>query len=102
MLNIFANSFMFNSMLNHGFAPNGMMSGILIPIPKNKLKSLNDLNNYRSITLSSIIEKLFDNIIMQNNRNSILNTSDFQFGFKTECSTTYCTCAGESYPMLQK
>ena len=66
------------------------MGGTIIPIPKNKLKSLNDSNNYRGITLSSILGKLFDNIILQNNK-SILNTSDLQFGFKTECSTTYCT-----------
>ena len=86
MLNVLL-SFLFNSMLNHGVVPNGMMSGTIIPIPKNKLKSLNDSNNYRGITLSSILGKLFDNIILQN----ILNTSDLQFGFKNECSTTYCT-----------
>ena len=62
----------------------------IIPIPKNKLKSLNDSNNYRGITLSSILGKLLDNIILQNNK-SILNTSNLQFGFKTEYSTTYCT-----------
>ena len=77
-------------MLNHGVVPKGMMGGTIIPIPKNKLKSLNDSNNYRGITLSSILEKLFDNIILQNNK-SILNTSELQFGFKTECSPTYCT-----------
>ena len=38
----------------------------------------------------SILGKLFDNVILQNKK-SILNTSDLQFGFKTECSTTYHT-----------
>ena len=89
MLNVLL-SLLFNSMLNHGVVPKGMMGDTIIPIPKNKLKSLNDSNNYRGITLSSILGKLFDNIILQNNK-SILNNSDLQFGFKTECSTTYCT-----------
>ena len=55
-------------MLYHGFVPNGMMSGTIIPIPKNKLKSLNDSNNYRGIALNSILRKLFDNIIVHKNK----------------------------------
>ena len=54
MLNVLL-SLLFNSMLNHGVVPNGMMSGTIIPIPKNKLKSLNNSNNYRGITISSIL-----------------------------------------------
>ena len=65
------------------------MSGTIIPIPKNRFKSLNDSNNYSGITLSSILGKLFENIVMQKNE-SISNTSDLQFGLKTECSIT-CT-----------
>ena len=81
---------LFNSMLTHGFAPNGMLKGTVIPIPKNKLKSINDSSNYRGITLSSIIGKLLDNIILDRYKMS-LDTSEFQFGFKSESSTTQCT-----------
>ena len=83
-------SLLFNSMLIHGYAPSVMLKGTVIPIPKNKLKSINDSNNYRGITLSSIIGKLLDNIILINYRMS-LDTSEFQFGFKSESSTTQCT-----------
>ena len=80
---------LFNSMLIHGFAPSGILKGTAIPIPKNKLKSINDSGNYRGITLSSIIGKLLDNIILNRYR-MLLNTSEFQFGFKSESSTTQC------------
>ena len=81
---------LFNSMLVHGFAPSGMLKGTVIPIPKNKLKSINDSGNYRGITLSSIIGKLLDNIILNRYR-MLLNTSEFQFGVKSESSITPCT-----------
>ena len=81
---------LFNSMLIHGFAPSGILKGTVIPIPKNKLKSINDSGNYRGITLSSIIGKLLDNIILNRYR-MLLNTSEFQFGFKSESSTNQCT-----------
>ena len=47
-------SLLFNSIICHGFVPSEMLLGTLIPIPKNKRKSINDSNNYRGITLSSI------------------------------------------------
>ena len=45
-------------MLIYGFAPSNMLKETIIPIPKNKLKSINDSGNYRGITRSSIIGKL--------------------------------------------
>ena len=53
-------------------------------------KSANDVNNYRGITLSSILLKVFDKIIIKLHSN-ILNTSDMQYGFKKKHSTTQCT-----------
>ena len=90
-LNIYL-TFLFNVMLVHGFVPDSMLLGTLIPIPKNKRKSLNDSNNYRGITLSSIIGKMFDNILLRNNF-EIFRTNDLQFGFKPDHSTTQCTFA---------
>ena len=67
-----------------------MLHSCLIPIPKNKRKSLNNSNNYRGIALSNIIGKVLDLVILNNNRH-ILETSDLQFGFKAKHSTTQCS-----------
>ncbi len=46
---------LFSSMLRHGFLVDGFHITTIIPIPKNKKKSLDDPENYRGITLSSIL-----------------------------------------------
>ena len=83
-------SMFFKSVLTHGVIPDVMLMGTVIPIPKNKRKSLNDSNNYRGITLSSIMGKILDNILLFSNTN-VFSSSDLQFGFKEKHSTTHCT-----------
>ena len=53
-------SILFTSMLSHGFNPNSMILGTMIPIPKDKKKSLCNSGNYRAIALSSIFSKILD------------------------------------------
>ena len=79
-----------NSLIMHNIIPHEMLSGTIVPIPKNKRKSLNDSSNHRSITLSSIVGKLMDNAILIKHQDS-LKSSDYQFGFKHAHSTTQCT-----------
>ena len=67
-----------------------MLLGTLIPIPKNKRKSINDSNNYRGITLSNVLGKLFDIIVLKSNADA-LKSSNLQFGFKEKHSTSLCT-----------
>jgi exonuclease III len=81
---------LYTSMLVHGLVPSSMMLGTMVPIPKNKRKSLADSNNYRSIALSSILGKVFDLIVLKKEQDKII-TSDSQFGFKAKSSTTQCT-----------
>ena len=81
---------LFTCMLKHGYAPESFLLSTITSIPKNKRKSLNDSNNYRGIALSSILGKVFDWVIMKKNK-EILNTSDLQFGFKPNHSTTQST-----------
>ena len=81
---------LFNSMLVHGVLPDGMLQGTIILIVKNKRKSTSDSSNFRAITLSSILGKMFDNIILALN-SSILSSSDYQFGFKPKHSTVNCS-----------
>ena len=59
---------LYNLMLKHGYAPEDMLMSTVVPIPKNKKKSLNDSNNYRGIALSSIIGKVLELLILNSNR----------------------------------
>ena len=77
-------------MLYHGVSSSKLVHATIIPIPKDKRKSLNDSNNYRAIELSSVISKVLDITILNSNRN-VLDTCDLQFGFKKKHSTTQCT-----------
>ncbi len=81
---------LFNAMIAHGFSPVDIRLSTLVPIPKNKRKSLNDSNNYRAIALSSILGKLLDHLILVKYDN-IFNTCDMQYGFKKQHGTTQCT-----------
>ena len=83
-------SLLFKAILTHGVIPDAMLLGTVIPIPKNKRKSLNDSNNYRGITLSSILGKILDNILLFSNV-EIFSSSNLQFGFKEKHSTAHCT-----------
>lgn len=85
-------SLLFNSMIVHGFTPDGFNVATIQPLVKDKRKSVNDSNNYRAIALSSPLSKIFDWIILNKN-SSLYNTSDLQFGFKPHSSTTQCTFA---------
>ena len=81
---------LFTAMLIHAYIPQGFRESVVFPIPKNKRKSLKDSDNYRGITLSSILGKVLDNILL-NKFNDVLSSSDLQFGFKPKSSTTQCT-----------
>jgi hypothetical protein len=85
----------FNAMLVHGICPHSMLLGTMVPIPKNRKKSICLSDNYRAIALSSIFGKIFDKIVLLKEDN-VLCTSALQFGFKTGLSTTHCT-----YTMLE-
>jgi exonuclease III len=82
---------LFNFMLATTTYPESWSKGIIIPVPKKG--DINDINNYRGITLTSIFSKIFS--IMIDNRlrkwaesNRLL--SDYQFGFRKGKSTIDC------------
>ena len=80
----------FNSMLVHGFSPDSMLVGTMVPIPKDKRQLVCTSDNFRAITLGSIVAKLFDVVILSKEQNA-LATSHYQFGCKQNMSTTHCT-----------
>ena len=53
-------SIMFNAMLTHGFNPDDLLRSTIISIPKDSRGSLCSSDNYRGISLSNSICKLFD------------------------------------------
>ena len=73
-------------MLSHGCVPNDFLLSTLVPIPKNKRKSINKSENYRAIALSSILGKLLDNILLVNcsQHGQVFETSELQYGFKDQ------------------
>ena len=80
------------SFLCHNLVPDDMLGGTVVPIIKSKRKSSNDISNYRSICLSSIVGKILDNIVLSQNMH-VLSSSEYQYGFKKKHSTAQCTFA---------
>ncbi len=79
---------MFNNILVSGYFPDQWTEGIIIPL--HKKGSVDDISNYRGITLVSCFSKLFTTIL--NKRIELFcedyaKLSDAQFGFRKGCST---------------
>ena len=81
---------LFNSMITHGYYPKELVKSTIISIPKDKSVSLSKSTNYRGISLFNSLNKLFDYIIIDLCGDT-LSTSDMQFGYKPNHSTTSCT-----------
>ena len=63
----------------------------MVPIKKHKRKAHHSSDNYRALTLGSIIGNLYDAIIITQ-QTGVFDTSELQFGYKDGFSTTMCTC----------
>ena len=79
---------LFTAMLNHGYCPSGMSSGMMVPV--SKIRRTNQSDNFRAITLGSIFSKKFELIIAYRFKDE-LASSHLQFGFKSNSSTTTCS-----------
>ena len=51
---------LFNMIYKHGFTPDDSGKGIITPLLKDKLGNHNQIDNYRAITISPLISKLFE------------------------------------------
>jgi len=83
-------SFLFTAMLIHGVAPRDFMLSSILPVPKNKLVSVSNSENYRGMALSSILGKILDHLLLCKYSDKLC-TSEQQFGFKRQSSTNTCT-----------
>jgi len=69
----------------HRYVPNGFCTGTIVPLVKDISRNLNDMDNYRSVTLIPVISKLFENVILSLCENCLLS-NELQFGFKRDSS----------------
>jgi len=72
---------LFNTMMQCSVVPETFHAGIVVPVLKDKRGDATDINNYRAVTLSSCISKLFKMCILEL-YGDMLSTSSLQFGFK--------------------
>jgi hypothetical protein len=72
---------LFSMMLSHAYVPDAFGMGVVIPIVKDKCGNLSSIDNYRPITLSPVISKVFESLLL-NKYSNYLRTDDLQFGFK--------------------
>jgi hypothetical protein len=73
---------LFNAMFEYQLVPQDFTNGILIPIFKQEKGDKSKVANYRGITISCQISKIFEKVLITKLNNS-LNTSDLQFAFKS-------------------
>jgi hypothetical protein len=91
---------MFNVMMQHSVVPQAFKNGIIIPILKDKRGNATDVTNYRAITLSPSISKLFEMCVLEL-YSDVFVTSPLQFGFKKKLGTNHALftlrCAVDYY-----
>jgi len=68
-------------MLLHGYVPNNFGLRIVVPILKDKNGDQTSIDNYRPVTLSPTISKIFESVLLMNYGN-YLYSDHRQFGFK--------------------
>ena len=75
-------------MLIHAYVPNDFRFGFMIPIVKDSQGSHSDISNYRGITISPVISKVFEHVLKIVFSEHLV-TSSHQFGFKKGSSTVH-------------
>ena len=75
-------------MLRHSYVPKQFRLGYIVPLVKDQGGNHGDIGNYRGITISPIISKLFEHVL-KNVFFDFLSTSEYQFGFKRNSSTSH-------------
>ena len=79
---------LFNMICLHGFVPDGFGVGIIIPVTKDRLGDVCATSNYRPITLSCVLSKVFEYCILHKYEH-VLYSDSLQFGFKKNSSCAH-------------
>ena len=80
----------FRSWLVHGTVTFTLFASAFLPLLKNSLKNPADVSSYRAIAGSSLILKLFDQVVLIL-WGHLLKSDPLQFGYKPGYSTTQCS-----------
>jgi hypothetical protein len=78
---------LFCAVFNHCYVPDNFGSGVSVPLLKDKTGNVNDVNNYRAITLIPVISKVFEGVILTLCEDFLI-TDTLQFGFKRNIGCT--------------
>jgi len=81
-------SLLFNAMLRHSCVPNDFRLGIIKPLLKCKHGDQTSLDMYRGITLTPVLSKLFEAVLLVL-YGSFLTSSSLQYGFKKNSSCNH-------------
>ena len=68
-------------MLTHGCINEAFNKSIIFPLIKDKRKTCTSIENYRAISLCSILCKLFEYLIVDTLEDK-LKSNNYQFGYK--------------------
>jgi hypothetical protein len=79
---------LFTSMLRHSFIPSAFQYGVIVPLLKNKHGDASKLDMYRAITLSAVMSKLFEYVLLSLFGDSLVS-DNLQFGFKKDSSCSH-------------
>jgi len=72
--------------LCHRFVSNSFGKGVTVPLVKDKTGNINDVSNYRGITLSPVIFRLCE-VVLLSICSDVLESDSLQFGFKDKIGT---------------
>ena len=76
-------------MFIHNYIPDDCIKTVMLPLVKDSARNIADANNYRPISLTTVVSKLIELTIL-NRYESILISCDNQFGFKKNLSMDMC------------
>lgn len=80
----------FRSWLIHGTVTLSLLACAFLPLLKSSLKNPADVTSYRAIAGSSLMLKLFDQVVLIL-WGHLLHSDPLQFGYKPGYSTTQCS-----------
>ena len=80
----------YRSWLVHGTVSMNLLACAFLPLLKSSLKNPSEVNSYRAIAGSSLLLKLFDQVILLL-WGHLLGSDPLQFGYKAEYSTSQCS-----------
>jgi len=72
---------LFRAISVHSFVPNDFGIGLIVPLVKDKTGDINSVDNYRGITLTPVVAKVFECVLLSKCE-EFLVTDNLQFGFK--------------------